>query len=395
MQRHHSALAIAVLLLAPPALRAQAVPDSAKAQPDTGRVTVRSTPAAQPSFDFSGVLYANYQYGGAKGDRAQNRFELDRAYLTFRAKAGERTNVRVTADVFQQTSSGADAYYRGWAVRMKYAYGQYQFLQGQDGLKADVRLGMLHNPIIEVIEQYWIRGLSPTAIDATGFFSSADLGVASNWTLPGKMGEAYVGVFNGNGYQSRETDRFKDYGARLTLTPFASGGSLLKGFSVSPWYYKGATASRYLAGPGTIEPVRESRRKDRYGVFLGLKDPRLTLGLGLARRVDDTESADTLADVAPTVAERSNNLTSAFVVARPLALLGGPADSRLLVVARTDRRPVRDADAYSDFHVLGLGWDLSAKTQLWLDWQSNGARYAGAPASADTRTWYLHLIANY
>lgn len=392
MRRHSFAFVVTLLLLAPAALGAQAGADSAQSRPDTAR---RAAAAAAPSFDFSGVLYANYQYGGAKGDRAQNRFELDRAYLTFRAKAGERTSVRLTADVFQQTSSGADAYYRGWAVRMKYAYGQYQFLQGADGLKADVRLGMVHNPIIEVIEQHWIRGIAQTAIDATGFFSSADVGVASNVTLPGRLGEAYVGVFNGNGYQSRETDRFKDYGARLTLTPFANGSSVLKGFSVSPWYYKGATASRYLAGPGTLEPVRASRQKDRYGVFLAVKDPRLTLGLGLARRVDDTESADTLADVEPTVAERSNDLTSAFVVARPLALLGGPADSRLLVAARTDRRPVRDADAYSDFHVLGLGWDLSAKTQLWLDWQSGAPRYAGAPASADTRTWYLHLIANY
>ena len=392
MRRQTSALAITLLLLTPPALRAQVPADSGRARADTARPARAASPAP---FDFSGVLYANYQYGGAKGDRSQNRFELDRAYLTFRARAGERTNVRVTADVFQQTSSGSDAYYRGWAVRMKYAYAQYQFLQGENGLRADARLGMLHNPIIEVIEQHWIRGIAQTAIDATGFFSSADVGVASNVTLPAKLGEAYVGIFNGNGYQSRETDRFKDYGARLTITPFAGGGSVLKGFSVSPWYYKGATASRYLAGQGTLEPVRESRRKDRYGVFVGLKDPRLTLGVGVARRIDETESADTLGDVAPTVTERTNALTSAFVVARPLALLGGPATSRLLVAARADRRPVRDADAYSDFRILGLGWDLSAKTQLWLDWQGNQPRYAGAPASADTRTWYLHLIANY
>ena len=389
MPLHQKVTLLALALVAPLSVGAQA-PDSARAPTEpAGRA------AAPPPFDFSGVLFANYQYGGVKGDRAQNRFDVERAYLTFRARAGERTNVRVTADVVQQTAGGSDAYYRGWSMRLKYAYAQYQFAKAPGGLEADARLGMLHTPIIEVEEQHWIRGLGQTAVDATGFFSSADLGAATSVKLPAKLGELYAGVFNGNGYTSRETDRFKDYGARLTITPFPGGETLLRGLSVSPWYYKGATASRFLPGQGTLEPVREGRRKDRYGVFLGLRDPRLTLGLELARRVDEVERADTLVDVEPTVTERTNALTSAFVLARPLALLGGDAKSRLLAVARADRRPVRDADAYSDFHVLGLGWDLSAKTQLWLDWQSHQPRYADAPASADTRTWFLHLIANF
>lgn len=355
-----------------------------------------SAPAASPSFDFSSVMFANFQYGGPKGDRSQNKFDVERAYLTFRGRAGERTTVRITADVFQQSSSGADAYYRGWTMRLKYGYVQYQYLGGTgDALKADARLGMLHTPIIEVEEQHWIRGLGPTALDATGFFSSADIGAVTNVTLPGKWGELYAGAFNGNGYTSRETDRFKDYGARLTLTPFARSASPLKGLSISPWYYKGASASRFLAGQGTLDPVREGRRKDRYGIFLGFRDPRLVLGSEFAWRDDEVETADTLVDAAPTVTDRRNSLLSTFAIVRPLALAGGPPTSRLLAVARYDKRPVRDADAYSRFYVVGLGWDLSSKTQLWLDWQSNQPRYAGAPASADTRQYFLHLIANF
>src|SRR6266545_3808946 len=90
----------------PVALAAQYVPpgsptpktDSAK--PAGG--SPAPTPAAAPALNFSGVLFGNYQYRGEAANRAQNRFEVERAYLTFRLAAGKRAGVRVTADVFQQ-----------------------------------------------------------------------------------------------------------------------------------------------------------------------------------------------------------------------------------------------------------------------------------------------------
>src|SRR5437868_8222287 len=67
--------------------------------------TTKQTPPASVSIpvDFSGVLYANFQYRGDKGmSKSQNRFDIERAYLTFRMPAGDRASIRITADVFQQ-----------------------------------------------------------------------------------------------------------------------------------------------------------------------------------------------------------------------------------------------------------------------------------------------------
>ena len=61
-----------------------------------GWVLGGARPPALP-FDFSGILYANYQYGGTKGNRTVNRFDVERAYLTFRATPGEHFAIRITA----------------------------------------------------------------------------------------------------------------------------------------------------------------------------------------------------------------------------------------------------------------------------------------------------------
>ena len=131
-------------------------------------------------FDFSGVLFASYQTGGTKTERRtsqQNRFDLDRAYLNFRAPAGDHMSIRVTTDVYQQRDSTKDQYYRGWAVRLKYAYAQYDYIRNPGNeLKAVARLGMLHTPIIDWEEQFWPRGIAPTAVEMNGYFSSSDLG---------------------------------------------------------------------------------------------------------------------------------------------------------------------------------------------------------------------------
>ena len=115
-----------------------------------------------PPIDFSGILFANFQYRGDKGPaNGSNRFDVERAYLTFRMPAGDKTSVRVTADLFQQTASGSDSYYRGWVLRAKYAYLQYNYLNGANW-KALARFGLLHTVFIDHEEQFWPRWISTT-----------------------------------------------------------------------------------------------------------------------------------------------------------------------------------------------------------------------------------------
>ncbi|MEP6551210.1 MAG: hypothetical protein ABJB95_08495, partial [Gemmatimonadales bacterium] len=118
--------------------------------------TTKPAPAAAVSVsipvDFSGVIYANYQYRGDAGAaKSANKFDLERAYLTFRMPAGDRASIRITADVFQQQTAPNDAFYRGWVVRAKYAYLQYDLIKSPNW-NANIRGGLLHNVLIDHIE---------------------------------------------------------------------------------------------------------------------------------------------------------------------------------------------------------------------------------------------------
>src|SRR5689334_14626395 len=96
-----SALAVAVTLLVPALGSAQTT------------VTI-------PPIDFSCVIYSNYQYRtDVNGPPNFNKFDVERAYLTFRMPAGDRASIRITTDLFQQTNAANAAYYAGWVVRLK------------------------------------------------------------------------------------------------------------------------------------------------------------------------------------------------------------------------------------------------------------------------------------
>lgn len=373
-----------------PATPPKPAPDTAVPPPKTAQAAV---PA--PAFDFSGVLYANFQYRGDKGPaKSANRFDLERAYLTFRTKAGDRASVRITADVFQQTTAGSDAFYRGWVVRAKYAYLQYDLLKGASWTGV-VRGGLLHTIVIEHVETFWPRWLSITPVERAGFFSSADGGVAGLLTLPGKWGEIYTTVTNGPGYTSREVDRFKDYAARLTLTPFAGGESVLKTFAITGWTYRGATASRFVAGgAGQIGTVGNSLPRDRSGIFAGIKDPRITLGADYAVRTDGSETGDNTI-LAPRVeTDSTGRLISGFVVLRPFQLLAERSPVPIALVARWDRfRPNRDAAPYSNVVIAGVMWDLNKRVSMSVDYQEQTPH--GGPVVAPAKTYFVHMVAAY
>jgi hypothetical protein len=350
---------------------------------------------ASPPFEFSGVIFANYQYGGLKGNRSVNRFEMDRAYLTFRATPAEHFGVRVTTDVYQQRDTTRDAYYRGWAVRVKYAYGQYDFIRGDaDALKAGVRLGILQTVVIENEEQFWQRGLAPVAVDQNGYFASADAGGSLTVMLPNRFGEIYATITNGPGYTSRETDRFKDYAARLTLTPLASRSGFLKGLTISPWYSNGDRASDFARRRGTVRAVPDALRKDRAGVFVGIRDPRIALGAHVAQRWDVIESADTTLDVAPATTNRTGRLLSLHTTVRPLAYLSDGPKWPIAVVLRADHiEPNVDTDAYTRNYFAGVQWEFNRRTSLTLDYQNLSGR--DGSIAPDSKVFFVHLIAGF
>ena len=382
---------LVAVLLAPIALLAQQPADTTK--------PAAPPPAASVSIpvDFSGVIYANFQYRGDAGAaKSTNKFDLERAYLTFRMPAGDRASIRITADVFQQATPPNDAFYRGWVVRAKYAYLQYDYLKSVTGWNGLVRGGLLHNVVIDHVESFWPRWISQSPVERAGFFSSSDAGVATQLSFPNKFGELYATIVNGPGYTSRETDRFKDYAARLSLTPFSgSGNKVIKTFALTGWTYVGAVGSQFVAGgPGQVGTVGSSLPRTRAGIFAGVRDPRLSIGGEWDTRKDAREAgANTV--LAPRVEiDSTGRLIAGFVTAKPFQLLNDKSTFPLGVIARWDRfKPNTATDAYINTVIGGLTWDLNKKTALSLDYQEQ-TPHSGAIAAA-TKTYFLHLVANF
>ncbi|MDE3129383.1 MAG: hypothetical protein KGL38_15345, partial [Gemmatimonadota bacterium] len=151
-----------------------------------GATRVAAQQAAVTPLKFSGVLYADWQNGGTKAQRATNKFDLTRAYLNFIMPAGDNVTVRVTTDVLQNTAPGT--YYKGWTARIKYAFMEWAAWKdaGKDPAALAIRFGMEQTPEIDMMESFWQRGITNTPIDYLGFVPSSDIGVAAILTLPGK-----------------------------------------------------------------------------------------------------------------------------------------------------------------------------------------------------------------
>jgi hypothetical protein len=378
---------LSALLLA----AAAALPCVARAQ------AVGPTPPVTPQLDFSGSIFGNFQYRtdsaskAAFGQKSPNKFDIERVYLNFRMPAGENGSIRVTTDV---TTNANGNFYNGWAVRLKYAYFQYAFNKSVLG-----RVGMLHTVIIDHEESFWPRWIAKPAVELSGFFLSADVGVASLVTLPSKNGEIYATITNGTGYNQVETDRFKDFAARLSWTPFGKDSGLARTFTVVPWFSKGWVPS---ARPDTFT---DGLRKDRYGVFAGVKDRRLSGGVEWAQRADGQE---TLVNIGPpqfpfpppsrTVTTRKGTLIDGFAVVRPAEWANAARKSPLGLIARYDLfKPNTSADAQNRLLILGAFWDVNARMAVSLDYQ--GTSYSGyttaAPAPPVATTIFAHWTVTF
>jgi len=365
-------------------------------------VTVAQQPTAQPApapaaatatvsvpVEFSGLLFPQFIYGGAKGNgtRSANQFQLERAYLTAKAKIGDRTTLRLTSDIYRP---GGNA---GYTMRAKYAYVQYDYWTNHEGFlgtNAQVRLGMQQTILNETEESFWPRYVAKIAAERAGLFSSADLGASTTLSFGNGMGELFAEVANGPGYATSENDRFKDYSARLTLTPF--GSTLAKGLVVAPWYYKGTVAS-------VLRPS-DGRKHDRAGIFAGYKAPSFMVGGDYESSTNETERA-TPTGIA--TEDRSGKVLSAYTQLKPFAMMSATGSKAWGVLLRWDD-VTSDAGyvpnngdfpvAKGKFIVAGITHDVNSKLSWALDFQQQSPNGAPAPA-LDLRTYNLHVSAAF
>jgi hypothetical protein len=345
-----------------------------------GLATAQQQTVVTPALDFSGVIFGSFGYRtdsaaqASLGGKSPNQFGLDRAYLNFRMPAGDNAAIRITTDVFQNTNAATNGYYGGWVVRVKYGYVQYTALRNQFGAGSSItgRIGILHTVLIDHKESFWPRYLGQVATERNGFFSSADAGAAGLLTLGNKWGEIYGTVVNGNGYQSAERDRFKDVALRASITPFGHDSTMspiIRSFTITPWFSKDWAGSNFAGAASN--PVTEGLQRDRYGLFLGLKDRRITAGLEWAQRADEGETGANTSASPRVVHDSTGRLIDGFIIARPLEWADASKHSNLALIARYDHfTPNNDASGAYNYYVLGASYDVTNRLTFALDWQA-------------------------
>ena len=372
------------------------------------------TPApALPPLNFSGVLFGSYNFQQSTTPNPlpgqnDNAFVIDRAYLTFRMPAGDHGSIRVTTDVYN-TSEGTP---NGYTIRAKYAYFQYDVPKFDNGASFLGRIGILHTVVIDHEETFWPRYISQAAVERAGYFSSADVGLAAQLTLPDKLGELYATITNGPGYTARENNRFKDYAIRLSITPLGGNKDmpLLQTFTISAWGYKGATASAFVnGGAGQVSSVGEALDRSRAGVFVGLKDPRLVLGAEYAQRHENGEQGANTAASPRASTEITGTLLSFFTVLRPFAFVDASGKSPFGLLARYDAvSPSSSTTGYvtptapstsNAYHTVigGLFYDVNQKAQFALDYQESLASNNGVSNAppAPAKGYFAHFLINF
>jgi hypothetical protein len=375
-----------------------------------------------PALDFSGQIFGNWQLKSDSASKANlggkdpNLFDLGRAYLTFRMPAGDNGAIRITTDLFQNTNPAQNAYYQGWVVRLKYAYFQYTGARNSMGNGSNVigRIGMVHTVTDDYEELFWPRYLQQTALERDGFFSSSDVGVAGLATLGNRWGEIYGVITNGGSYTSYDnpgttgqpvtSNRFKDFGLRATLTPLAHDSALshyIRYLSITPWGYIGYNGSAFQSGgtgqvgPGTNGAITEGMKRNRYGLFVAVRDTntcdfrnggrcRLSAGLEYAQRNDASDNGGNTSASPRVVHDSTGRLFDGFIIVRPFEVFNEAHKSPFSIVARYDHfTPQTDPNssipgaanyagttpAYG-YWILGASYDVNQRMTMTANWQN-------------------------
>ena len=205
------------------------------------------------NLQFGILAYIDYSEGQRPAPKNWssnfNSFTLTRGYFTAKKGITPWMNVRITTDVYQDTTSlttsglstsesiALNGSTSGkYLLRLKYLYGE--FLIPNLGPITDIKseVGMGHVPWLdfeESINPYRCQGTMP--IERAGVFASADIGASimgyfggklddakkrtGNGAYDGKYGSWHIGVFNGGGYSAVENNQDKVVEGRISLRP--------------------------------------------------------------------------------------------------------------------------------------------------------------------------------
>lgn len=182
-----------------------------------------------------------------------NAFDVTRTYLNVNAQVSKRVRFRLTPDIRRATDSSLNG---SLVFRIKYAFAQFDVRP-----QSWIRLGANQTPWLdfeEGINGYRVQGTMLSEREGV-IPGSSDFGVSYFTALPNGYGEIHAGVYNGEGYGTPETNKYKSAQVRATLRPLPRSDSL-KGLRLSGFYTAGAYAAdhprRYAIVMGSFEHKR-------------------------------------------------------------------------------------------------------------------------------------------
>lgn len=323
----------------------------------------------KPQLAFDGLLYLRYSYqlgtDSTFGTNAHgNNFDLDRAYLTVRAKLSHGVSTRVTTDIDPSRSTTNQL-----PIVLKYAYVAWQ----PEGSALTWKFGEIQTPLIDWLEALWgIRLQGTMALSRARYVNASDFGasVSGAWHDDGVNFTA--GLYNGEGFNRRPGDQHKDAAARASVRLMGSDAS-------------GPTGGLRLTGFAHLGASNGGGTRQRYTGVLSWQSSHLTLA------AEATVTQDSTATDAPHTRGR---VFSAYGTYTPTA-------SPLTLLARLDRwdpdidreRTVPDLTVNRQNRIIaGVAYRATPQLRLLLDADLASAHH-GSPNNAyeaSRRTLQFH-----
>jgi hypothetical protein len=193
------------------------------------------------------------------------------------------------------------------------------------------------------------------------------------------MGDISGFMLNGSGYTSAETNRFKDFALRVSVSPFVDD-PLLQPLTIAGYAYKGSNAGK----------TGLALQRDRFGALISYAYNIASIGVEYDVRKDAPSNPDTTLS--------GNGLSIFGEIKAPVEELR----SKLSLVWRFDvYEPNVDKGAdMQRYNILGLAYKPHERLTFVLNKQWTKAESAVLVRTDNTKTtydgrWFLNAIVNF
>jgi len=294
-------------------------------------------------------------------------FRVQRAYFTVKKKFNDWFSTRLTTDITYDSKRGAaatDASEIGWEVRLKYAYGKFDFKNlGGSPVRMKSEVGLVHTFSDNYDSALWpYRVQGQHFLDRHSIKSSADYGVNALFELgsmdkdfkkriskkyAAKWGGIWLGVHNGSGYNKGENNDNKAKEIGIYVRPL-NMIEFMQGFRIGAHYMDGES-NELLSGSTTQYGNWEITQ------FMASYQHEYFTVMG---QLYDGKGEDTATDEA----DREGYNIAAFVRM--------PFHKKLRIFARydlyDDDASASDSDKDEKTTIYGVSYDLAKGVMPWI-----------------------------